>query len=658
MKMSIRSFTQVSAVGFAVAAILSNIPTIAAPAESPQERQAKLIEVLKSDAPPQEKAITCKRLAVFGGKEAVPALAPLLVDTHLSSWARIALEAIPDPSAGDALREAMDKVAGLQLVGIINSLGVRRDVKSVEPLTQKLAGTDPEVVTAAAVALGKIGGDQAAAALTKALATAPTALRSGVAQGGVLCAERYLADGKPGEAVKIYDLVRQSSLPKQRILEATRGAIVARGTAGLPLLIEQLKSSDPAYYGIALRTARELPGKEVTAALTAEFARANPDLQSYLLLALADRGDATALPTIREAAISGPKKVRLAAIGSLERLDNNGSSAPVLIDIAVGDDADLAKTAKSALGRLPGKQVDAGVMARLPQSSGKTKQTLIDMAGQRRIAEAMPVLLASLNDSDAGIRGAAVNSVGLLGDEKQAAILVGSLQKTEAAADRANLESALMAIAGRSGDKCLVFLLPLAQNADAGLRKVAIHSLSSVGGSSALGAVKASLDDKDTSVQDEAVRALSAWPANWPDDTAVAEPLLTLATSGKKTSHQVLGVRGYLEYVQRDKKLSDDDKVAKVKSVLPLIKRPEEKRLAISALGAVPTATALEMLVTFTADDSVVEEACSAIVVSAGKDDLKGATKELRQSSLQTVVQKSDVARTKQKAQEVLKRIK
>ena len=95
-----------------------------------------------------------------------------------------------------------------------------------------------------------------------------------------------------------------------------------------------------------------------------------------------------------------------------------------------------------------------------------------------------------------------------------------------------------------------------------------------------------------------------------------------------------------------------------LKSVLPLIKRPEEKRLAISALGAVPTATALEMLVTFTADDSVVEEACSAIVVSAGKDDLKGATKELRQSSLQTVVQKSDVARTKQKAQEVLKRIK
>ncbi len=658
MKISIRSFTQVSVVCLAVAAILSNLPASAAPAESAQERQAKLIEVLKSDAPPQEKAITCKKLAVYGGKEAVPALAPLLLDTHLSSWARIALEAIPDPSAGAALREAMNTTAGNQLIGIINSIGIRRDAQAVGPLTRKLSDNDVEIVTAAAIALGKIGGDQAAGALTKALSSAPAPTRSGVAQGCILCAERYLTDGKAGEAVKLYDLIRQASLPKQRILEATRGAIVARGTAGLPLLIEQLRSTDPAFYGIGLRTARELTGKEVTAALTAEFARANPDLQSFLLLALADRGDATALPTIREAAKSGPKKVRLAAIGALERLDNNGSSAPILIDIATGDDADLAKTAKSALGRLPGKQVDAGVMALLPQSTGKTRQTLIDMAGQRRIAEALPILLASVQDSDAGIRGASVNAVGLLGDEKQAAALVSMLQKTENAKDRANLEAALMAIAGRTGEKCLPSLLPLAQNTDAGLRKVAIHSLASVGGSAALGAVKSSLDDKDATVQDEAVRTLSGWPANWPDDAGVAEPLLTLATSGKKTSHQVLGVRGYLEYVQRDKKLSDDDKVAKVKSLLPLIKRPEEKRLAISALGSVPTAAALEMLVTFTTDGAVVEEACSAIVVSAGKDDLKGATKELRQSSLQTVVAKSEVDRTKKKAQEVLKRIR
>jgi hypothetical protein len=37
---------------------------------------------------------------------AVPALAALLTDEQLAAWARIALEAIPDPAADQALREA------------------------------------------------------------------------------------------------------------------------------------------------------------------------------------------------------------------------------------------------------------------------------------------------------------------------------------------------------------------------------------------------------------------------------------------------------------------------------------------------------------------------------------------------------------------------
>src|ERR1041385_3646670 len=71
--------------------------------ESAQDIERKMIAVLQSDAPPQDKAIPCKRLAVYGSKEAVPALAPLLLDRELASWARIALEAIPDPAAGEAL---------------------------------------------------------------------------------------------------------------------------------------------------------------------------------------------------------------------------------------------------------------------------------------------------------------------------------------------------------------------------------------------------------------------------------------------------------------------------------------------------------------------------------------------------------------------------
>ena len=101
--------------------------------------QQKLISILAGAATPAEKAAACKRLAMIGDDAAVPALAALLPNEELCSWARIALEAIPGTAADEALRKATGNVRGRQLVGVINSLGVRRDKKR-DSLAQRTAG--------------------------------------------------------------------------------------------------------------------------------------------------------------------------------------------------------------------------------------------------------------------------------------------------------------------------------------------------------------------------------------------------------------------------------------------------------------------------------------------------------------------------------------
>jgi hypothetical protein len=88
--------------------------------------EAELIEILKTGQP-AEKAIACKKLAVFGTKDSVPLLAPLLEDEQLASWARVALEVIDDPAADGALRDSLAKTKGNLTIGAINSLGVRGD---------------------------------------------------------------------------------------------------------------------------------------------------------------------------------------------------------------------------------------------------------------------------------------------------------------------------------------------------------------------------------------------------------------------------------------------------------------------------------------------------------------------------------------------------
>jgi HEAT repeat protein len=659
----IRSFALCVALAAAVACSMAAGRPKVAPATPvvdadlpPAERERKLIAVLTSDAPPADKAITCKQLAIYGGKDAVPALAALLPDKELSSWARIALEAIPGPAADEALRQAMGKVQGRLLIGVINSLAMRRDAKATDALVAKLKDPDADIASAAAAALGRIGGAPAVKALEQSLPGAPPAVRTTVAEGLVLCAEQAVAAGNRDEAVRLYDLVRKADVPKQRILEATRGAILARQAAGVPLLVEQLKSTDNALFGIGLRTARELPGPEATDAIAAEMRQAASDRQALMLMALADRGDAKALPAVLGVAKSGPTHVRIAAMAALQRF-GNASCVPALLEAAAEADADLSQAARNTLANLPGQDVDADLVTRLSQSTGKGRQVLIEVAGQRRVAAALPVIATCVTDADAGVRGAAIEALGSLGDAKQVGDLAGMLRKADAKEQPA-LEKALMSICGRSGAACVAPLLPLAQGGDNAVRVIALHALACAGGPAALDAVKAAVNDKDETVQDEAVRTMSSWPSRWPDDAGVVEPLLALAKSAKKVPHHVLAIRGYLEYVQGTKKLSDDAKLAKVKDVLPLVTRPEEKRLAISALGTIATNGSLEMLITFAADAATADEACTAIVNMVGKGDVKGISKDERKKALQTAAEKSKSAGTKKRADDALKGIK
>ena len=637
-----------------VALIPGRIP--AAETVNPAQKERGLISLLESQAPPDEKAIACKLLAVYGSDKAVPVLAPLLLDARLASWARTALEAIPGETADAALRAALPNLQGRLLVGTINSIGVRRDAKAIRDLALKLKDPNPDVASAAAVALGRIGGPLAASALKSALSGAPHAVRPSVAEGCVRCAERFLADGEPAQAIKLYDLVRKAQLPKQNVMEGIRGAILARKDDGIPLLVEQLRSADKALFQLGLRVARELPGPQATKTVVAELFRAADERKPKLLLALADRPeDPVALHAILDAAEHGAKPLRMVAVGSLDRL-GNVASVPALINVAAENDPDLTKASLVALTRMPGNDLDAKLLEQLGSATGRTRQLLIELSARRQIQGAIPIFVKDMQNSDPGIRGAAVQAVGAIGGTGQVNDLVASLSAAQNEQQRQDIEAALLAISGRLGHGCAQYLVPLAQNQDSSVRKVALHALASAGGSDALTAVSSAVEDRDESVQDEAVRTLSTWPNTWPEDESITQPLLNLAKNSKKTNYQVLAMRGYLQFLQGDKKLKGDEKLSRVHEALPLLSRPEEKRSAIAVVQSVPSTDALEMLASFAAEPAVTDDACSAIVDLAAKN-MSGVPNDARRLALQTALDKSSNDETKNKAKRALDKI-
>ena len=108
--------------------------------------------------------------AIAGTNSAVPALAALLSDPHLSAYARSGLEGIPDPSAAAAFREAATKIQGPLLAGVVNSLGMLRDAVAVELLGRLASDPDSGVASEALLALGNISSAESIRIVQQALA--------------------------------------------------------------------------------------------------------------------------------------------------------------------------------------------------------------------------------------------------------------------------------------------------------------------------------------------------------------------------------------------------------------------------------------------------------------------------------------------------------
>jgi HEAT repeat protein len=582
------------------------------PAASP-EKEAELIAVLQSESPAAEKAIACKNLAIYGSGKAVPELAKLLGSEQLSSWSRIALEVIPGSEADEALRKATDSLEGLLLVGTINSIGVRRDSSAVDLLTAKLQSPDAEVASAAAVALGRIGSSAASQSLQAVLATAPLNVRSAVAEGCVLCAERFHTAGLEAEAVALYDLVRKSDVPEQRILEATRGAILTRKQQGIALLIEQLKSPSKGLFYIALSTAREFPGGEIDEALATEMAKATPDRAALIIGAMADRTETVSLPAILKVAKSGPKPVRLAALHALGRVGNAASLSP-LLESAIETDPEIAQVAHKGLTEISGESIDKEIVTRLAKPDGKVYRLLIELVGERRI-DALPALLKALDNSDKAVRSAALTSLGNTVPADKLGVLIKQVVTPKSADDAVLAQQALKTACVRMPDRdaCSTELATAMERTPVATKIALLKILGAVSGPKALSTIAAAAKNNDPQLQDVASELLGDWM------TIDAAPvLLDLAKTAPAEKFQIRAMRGYIK-AARQFTMAEPERIEMIQRATEASRRTAEKKLVVEVLKRYPNLETLKLAVKAVQDPELKDEASQAALVIALK---------------------------------------
>lgn len=587
---------------------------------SATEQEPALLAVLRSDAPPAEKALACKNLAIYGSEQAVPELAKLLPAPQLSSWARIALEAIPGEAANAALRDAADLLTGRLQVGMINSIGVRRDPQAVDSLTEKLQDGDVQVASAAAVALGHIGNAAATDALRAALAATTGAVRSAVAEGCVLCAERLLdSKGGRGAATKIYDQVRAAEVPTQRIIEATRGAILARQQAGIPLLIETFQSADKRLFQLALATFREFPGGEVDQALATELVNASPVRAALMVQAMADRPETVVVTAVLRAARQGDKRVRLSAVDALRRVGDESCLA-TLLEIATDDDQTLSEMAQATLAELPGQGVDQRLVARLSTAKGGSYPLLLQLVGQRRIA-AVPVVSQALDHADPAVRRAALLALGETVSLQQLPMLLSEVVKPRHPEDALVAQRALKLASVRMPDRaaCATQLASAFQRAPAKTKNTLLEILSEVGGSEALQTLAVAAKAKDPQLQDTSSRLLGKW-----NSVTAAPVLLDLAKTGPAEKYRIRALRGYIG-LARKFAMSGERRAEMCRNAFDATRRTAERKLVLDVLKLHPSPAGLQLAVTAMKNPDLKADATSAALVIAQKVGGSGA---------------------------------
>lgn len=569
--------------------------------------EAELIATLQSNAGPVEKSEAARDLRLTGTAQAVPALAGFLTDEGVGHAARYALEGMALPAADAALREALARASGLLKLGLVDSLGWRRDRAAVPQLVALLSDADPTHASAAAVALGRIGGDAALKALLPARASDSPAVREAAREGLLSCADQLLADGERVTARRIYQSLTARTEPYATRVAAHRGLLRAAETDVAGLLRAALTSEDPAAQTAAVAWAADARDPASLRVLVGTMAGAKPELRIALLTLLAERDEPAALPAVLEATRSDDVAVRAAAWTTVGVL-GDAATVSALASAATSRDAGEQQAARQALTVLRRGEVAAALVAMLAGAPPAMQVEVVRALSARADQAALPELLRLASSENPATRRAALQALGRLarGDDLEG--LAQLLADAPDAAARTEVRGVFEVLVERAGELGAVDAAPIARRASAGDldTRIAFLQVSALFADERLRAVlREARADSDPRVREAAARALCA-----ARDPLLLPDALELARASEDAGLRSLAIEGVVRLATDEHSpLPAEQRAGALRISYEIASGPEDKRRVLSGLARVPRADTLRLASEATADAAVRPEA-------------------------------------------------
>lgn len=576
-------------------------------------QEQDLIAILKSDAGAIEKCAACQQLRICGTVQSVAALASVLGDERVSHAARYALEGMSYPEAGAALHDALGRTSGMVKAGLIDSIGRRRDTAATSLLIPLLSDADKSIAATTASALGCIGDNVAAAALTAACDDPNPEVRKAVLDALLRCAETRLAQGDKSAAAGIYRKVLESEPLSAVRTAAWRGRVLSDDGQRAKLVVAALTGQDKSLRMMAAQLVRETRDDELVNACLEQWKSLNADAQVLVINVLADRGDKASLADVVTACASSEKAVRIAAIKAVGVLDD-GANVALLADRAAQASGDEQAAARDALRSLRGRNVHAEMIALVKKADPAVRIELIQTLADRGATEATDVLLQTARSDHASVRSASYRALRDLAGAGDVEVLVALLIDARSG-EQKSLENTILGVARRAnaGDeasKAILAKLDLVR--DVSVKGTMIGLLGQLGDASALPTLRRALADVDMEVRYAAIGGLGRWPN--------AEPLpdlLRIAADKSNANCQIRALGAYIDLVGGIASMAADEKVRYYKTAMDLSPNAAGKKRVLGALAGVKTLESMQLAVSHVKDADVCEEAALSTVTIA-----------------------------------------
>ncbi|MBN2411721.1 HEAT repeat domain-containing protein [candidate division KSB1 bacterium] len=587
--------------------------------------EKEMLNFLNSDALFAGKQFVCQQISIIGTDKSVPTLAKMLTDEKTADIALYALERIPGSFADEAILKALAKAKGKTKIGIINTLGQKKVVKSVKNLGKLVYDPDPAVAEAAIAALGKIGNDNATDILAGAKDKISGNLRHYVLDAYLKCADKLAARDKTAQANSIFQSLYKGNESIPVRAAALRGLVQTNKQNAVDIILNSLKSDPPELHPAAIGLIRELSQNTDLQPVIVELPNLSIQGKIQLISAFSDRGELSARSAVVAAVTDNEQPVRVAALKALANVGNDSDIA-LLTKIAAETKADEQEAARVSLNLLHGASIDRNIIAQIPDAETDNKVELIRSVAERNIVAATNTLLKTAADPERSVRRESYKSLAVIAGPESINDIIQLLIREENNTIRNEAEITVVAIAQKSEDnqaKPVLDILPSVDNIEA--KSSLLEVLGKIGDKNCLPVLKQILNSDNADLKLAAISALSNWP-----DAEPAHDLLNIAKNSVDETQRILALRGYIGLLKIESDRSDAESLKLYQEAMTLATELNEKRLVLSGMANLKSMAALEATAMYLDDPNLQPEAEVAAVSLAGHIE-NGDTAKIRE---------------------------